>query len=109
MCKLKLLLEINFIEKEGNHIEKGPIPIHVCNSKATNQYVDNIKLLIKPNPVQIKPSKTLSIDFGIDVLKDIPSGASVSLKLKKHEIWDITIPCLNVSENCSVKLQCPWF
>ena len=71
--------------------------MHICDKKATNQFVSNIKLSLTPNPIEIKPGKSITLDFGVDLLKEIPKGSTISLKLKKHEFIDITIPCLHVS------------
>ena len=85
------------MQQDVLNLESGTIPISVCHPNATNEYVDNINLSLKPNPIQIKPGKTISIDAGVDLLTEIPNGSIVALKLKKHELIDFTIPCLHVS------------
>ena len=77
-------------------MQAGLIPFHICDANATNEYVNNIELSIKPNPIQIKPGKTLHVDLGVDLLRTIPTGSRLLLKLKKDEIFDIPIPCLHV-------------
>ena len=85
------------MQQDVMNLESGTIPIHVCHPNATNEYVDHINLSLKPNPIQIKPGKTINIDAGVDLLKEIPKGSILALKLKKHEIIDFTIPCIHVS------------
>ena len=70
------------------------IDVDVCNAAVTNEYVAKIDLAIDPNPIEIKAGKTISLHFGVDVLKEIAVGASISLNLKKGLL---PIPCLDVS------------
>ena len=69
------------------------IDVSVCNGDVTNQYVNNIDLAIDPYPVQIKAGATIRLHFGIDILKDVSTGSSITLNLKKGFL---PIPCLNV-------------
>ena len=69
------------------------IDVDVCNAAVTNEYVAKIDLAIDPNPIEIKAGKTISLHFGVDVLKEIAVGASISLNLKKGLL---PIPCLDV-------------
>jgi hypothetical protein len=69
------------------------IDVDVCNAAVTNEYVAKIDLAIDPNPIEIKAGKTISLHFGVDVLKEIAVGASVSLNLKKGLL---PIPCLDI-------------
>ena len=77
-------------------VSADQIEVKVCNSAVTNQYVDKIDLAIDPNPIEIKPGKTISIHFGVDVLKDIAVGSSIDLSLH-YGILNLPIPCLDVS------------
>ena len=70
--------------------------MHICDRKATDQFVQNIKLSLTPNPIEIEPGKKITLDFRVDLLKEIPKGSTIALKLKKHEFIDFTIPCLHV-------------
>ena len=92
-----LNIEISFDSHEEKNLTAGPVPVHICDSQATNQFVKNIKISVTPNPIEIKPGKDISLEFGVDLLKEIPKGSTISLKLKKHELIDFTIPCLHVS------------
>jgi len=69
------------------------IDVDVCNAAVTNEYVAKIDLAIDPNPIEIKAGKTISLHFGVDVLKEIAVGASISLNLKKGLL---PIPCLDI-------------
>ena len=69
------------------------IDVTPCND-VTNEYVDKIDLAITPNPILVKGGETISLHFGVDVLKELAVGAELELKLK-HGI--LTIPCLDVS------------
>ena len=73
------------------------LDVKICNKKQTNQYVDNIDLAIDPNPILIAPSVTIRFHFGIDILKDIPNGSSLKLKITKKGLIPVHIPCLEVS------------
>ena len=70
------------------------IDVKVCNDAVTNTYVDKIDLAIAPNPIEIKGGKTISLHFGVDVLKELAEGASINLDLKKGFL---PIPCIDVS------------
>jgi len=89
-------IEISFDPHEPKNLTAGPVPIHICDRKATDQFVQNIKFSLTPNPIEIEPGKTITLDFSVDLLKEIPKGSTISLKLKKHEFIDFTIPCLHV-------------
>ncbi len=77
-------------------LEKKDIPFSICDAAATNQYVNNLTVSVQPNPIVIKPGKEISLDIGFDILKEIPIGSRVSLKLKKDDWIDIPIACLKV-------------
>ena len=73
------------------------LDVKICNKKKTNQYVDNIDLVIDPNPILIAPGVTIRFHFGIDILKDIPEGSSLDLRITKKGLIPLHIPCLEVS------------
>jgi hypothetical protein len=68
------------------------IDVETC-SAVTNEYVDKIDLAITSNPIEIKAGKTISLHFGIDVLKDVAVGATLELKLHAGLL---PIPCLDI-------------
>ena len=70
------------------------IDVEVCNADVTNTFVNNIDLAIDPNPIEVKAGKTISLHFGVDVLKEVAVGATLELKLKKGLL---PIPCIDVS------------
>ena len=94
--KILFYLEIRWNQLGPMGLEKNDIPFSICDAAATNQYVNNLTVSIQPNPIVIKPGKQISLDIGVDLLKEIPIGSRVSLKLKKDDWIDIPIPCLKV-------------
>ena len=70
------------------------IDVEICKD-ITNEYVDKIDLAITPNPIEVKAGKTISLHFGVDVLKEVAVGATLDLKLH-HGI--LPIPCIDVSQ-----------
>ena len=46
--------------------------MHICDRKATDQFVQNIKFSLTPNPIEIEPGKTITLDFSVDLLKKYP-------------------------------------
>ena len=73
------------------------LDVKICNKHQTNQYVDNIELVIDPIPILIAPNATIRFHFGIDALKDIPKGSSLKLRITKKGLIPVHIPCLEVS------------
>ena len=69
------------------------IDVDVCNADVTNTYVNNIDLAVDPNPIEVVGGKTISLHFGIDILKEVAVGATLELKLKKGLL---PIPCIDV-------------
>ena len=69
------------------------IDVDVCNADVTNTFINNIDLAIDPNPIEVVGGKTISLHFGVDVLKEVAVGATVELKLKKGIL---PIPCIDV-------------
>ena len=92
MLKMKLLAVFGLLFV-AQSIFAEQIDVDVCNAAVTNEYVAKIDLAIDPNPIEIKAGKTISLHFGVDVLKEIAVGASISLNLKKGLL---PIPCLDV-------------
>ena len=94
--KILFYIEIRWNQAEPMSLEKNDIPFSICDAAATNQYVNNLTVSVQPNPIVIKPRKQISLDIGLDLLKEIPIGSRISLKLKKDDWIDIPIPCLKV-------------
>ena len=69
------------------------IEVDVCNADVTNTFINNIDLAIDPNPIEVVGGKTISLHFGVDVLKEVAAGATLELKLKKGIL---PIPCIDV-------------
>jgi len=92
MLKMKLLAIFGLLFV-AQSIFAEQIDVDVCNAAVTNEYVAKIDLAIDPNPIEIKAGKTISLHFGVDVLKEIAVGASISLNLKKGIL---PIPCLDI-------------
>ena len=91
------------------NLEKNDIPFSICDAAATNQYVNNLTVSVQPNPIVIKPEKQISLDIGFDLLKEIPIGSRISLKLKKDDWIDIPIPCLKVWYDNAWNIGLLWF
>ena len=72
------------------------VDVKVCDPDVSNKYVNNIDLAIDPNPIPIKAGATIRVHFGIDVIKAIPVGSKVTLKLH-YGMFSIPIPCFPVS------------
>jgi len=69
------------------------IDVDVCNADVTNTFINNIDLAVTPNPIEVVAGKTISLHFGVDVLKEVAVGATLELKLKKGLL---PIPCIDV-------------
>ena len=105
MLKMKLLAIFGLLFV-AQSIFAEQIDVDVCNAAVTNEYVAKIDLAIDPNPIEIKAGKTISLHFGVDVLKEIATGASISLNLKKGIL---PIPCLDVSLITSIITNKPLY
>ena len=65
-----------------------------CAGFEDNSYVDPWKLTINPDPIVAKEGASVSVHFDATVLKTLPVGTNLDIKLKKN---GIPLPCLPVS------------
>merc|ERR1711893_387357 len=64
-----------------------------CAGFEDNSYVDPRKLTIDPDPIVAKEGASVSVHFDATVLKTLPVGTNLDIKLKKN---GIPLPCLPV-------------
>merc|ERR1712174_121125 len=64
-----------------------------CAGFEDNSYVDPWKLTINPDPIVAKEGASVSVHFDATVLKTLPVGTNLDIKLKKN---GIPLPCLPV-------------
>merc|ERR1712108_71862 len=64
-----------------------------CAGFEDNSYVDPWKLTINPDPIVAKEGESVTVHFDATVLKTLPVGTNLDIKLKKN---GIPLPCLPV-------------
>lgn len=64
-----------------------------CAGFEDNTYVDPWKLTINPDPIVAKEGESVQVHFDATVLKTLPVGTNLDIKLKKN---GIPLPCLPV-------------
>ena len=55
-----------------------------CNKPVTDKYVKHISLKIDPNPILLAGGAKIAISLTAELLKDIPVGSMVKVKLRSH-------------------------
>ena len=58
--------------------------VNLCNKRVTEKYIKRASLTIDPDPILLMGGAMISISFGLELLKEIPVGSKVKLKLKNH-------------------------
>ena len=58
--------------------------VKICNKRVTEKYLKHASLKINPNPILLMGGAMISISFRLELLKDIPVGSKVKLKLNNH-------------------------
>ena len=58
--------------------------VKICNKRVTEKYLKHASLKINPNPILLMGGAMISISLGLELLKDIPVGSKVKLKLNNH-------------------------
>ena len=83
--------------------------ITYCTPNDTEIYIDDINLMLSPFPIRLEGGETVNIQFSFDVLKDIPIGSTVQIRLVEQGAIPTPLPCFPVitttdrnHENCRV-------
>ena len=58
--------------------------VKTCNNPVTGKYVKHISLKIDPNPILLAGGENIAISLTAEILKEIPVGTIVKLKLHNH-------------------------
>ena len=58
--------------------------VKTCNKPVTGKYVKHISLKIEPNPILLAGGANIAISLTAELLKEIPVGTMVKLKLRNH-------------------------
>ena len=58
--------------------------VKTCNKPVTGKYVKHISLKIVPNPIMLAGGANIAISLTAELLKEIPVGTMVKLKLHNH-------------------------
>ena len=58
--------------------------VKTCNKPVTDKYVKRISLKIDPYPILLAGGANIAISMTAELLKEIPAGAMVKLKLHNH-------------------------
>ena len=75
----------------------GNIPdIITCAPNITETYVDEINLNISPFPIILKAGEEVGIQFSFDVIKEIPFGSTIQIRLVKEGVIPTPLPCFPV-------------
>ena len=67
-----------------------------CTPNTTENHVEGINLNISPFPIPLSNGKSVSIQFSFDVVKDIPIGSSVQIRLVEQGAIPTPLPCFPV-------------
>ena len=81
------------------HCVNSNIPdVISCTPNNTEGYVDGININISPFPIILKAGETVGIQFSFDVVKDIPVGSTVQIRLVKEGLMPTPLPCFPVKK-----------
>ena len=67
--------------------------VKICNKRVTEKYLKHASLKINPSPILLMGGAMISISGGLELLKDIPVGSKVKLKLNNH--FGDEFPCID--------------
>ena len=70
--------------------------ISYCTPNGTEIYIDDINLTLSPFPIRLEAGETVNIQFSFDVLKDIPVGSTVQIRLVEQGAIPTPLPCFPV-------------
>ena len=75
----------------------GNVPdIISCTPNNTEIYIDDINLTLSPFPIPLEGGETVAIQFSFDVIKDIPIGSTVQIRLVEQGAIPTPLPCFPV-------------
>ena len=76
--------------------------MQICNPAVSNQYVKTAKVIIKPNPLELKPNAKVTFGFELELIKEIPVGAKVSVEILAGP-HQVKIACFNYDVSNTIK------
>ena len=67
-----------------------------CTPNNTEIYIDDINLTLSPFPIPLAGGEAEAIQFSFEVLKDIPIGSTVQIRLVQQGAIPTPLPCFPV-------------
>ena len=67
--------------------------VKICNKRVTEKYLKHASLKINPSPILLMGGAMISISLRSELLKEIPVGSKVKLKLNNH--FGEEFPCID--------------
>ena len=67
-----------------------------CTPNNTDIYIDAIDLTLSPFPIPLEAGETVAIQFSFDVIKEIPIGSTVQIRLVEQGAIPTPLPCFPV-------------
>ena len=78
--------------------KKKTIDFKPCRDNSP--YANPLIVQLSPNPLLVKSGAKINVNVYANLLKPLEPGSKVKLHLKEKKLWfDVTIPCLSVSQN----------
>ena len=67
-----------------------------CAPNNTEIHIDDINLTLSPFPIPLDGGEPVALKFSFDVLKNIPIGSTVSIRLVQEGAIPTPLPCFPV-------------
>ena len=76
-----------------------------CTPNNTDIYIDAIDLTLSPFPIPLEGGETVAIQFSFDVIREIPIGSTVQIRLVEQGAIPTPLPCFPVITTIIVRLN----
>ena len=95
--KMRVLLPIFFLFRLLSSVICNIPDTINCSPNNTEPYVEEINLKLSPFPIVLHgENETVSIQFSFDVIKSIPIGSTVQVRLVQQGAIPTPLPCFPV-------------
>ena len=79
----------------------------ICNKRVTDKYIKDAYLTVDSSPITLTGGARVTISIGLEILKEIPVGATMKLELTASN--GDRLPCIGAdfwAQRCHEKMVC---
>ena len=85
----------------------GAEGVKICNKRVTDKYIKDAYLTVDSSPITLTGGARVTISIGLEILKEIPVGATMKLELTASN--GDRLPCIGAdfwAQRCHEKMFC---